>query len=260
MTLATDRLDSLPSIGLDELIERASLLTRVDRKYLLPATALDDVLADLDPRTRVLEIDGHRHSAYESVYFDTPALDSYVLAAHGRRRRFKIRTRTYLDSAVGYLEVKTRGSRSSTVKERIEYRPEERDTLTADGLAYVDETLAASGIALDSGALQPVLSTEYARATLLLPESASRATIDTRLAWRLLPRPGRLLERPAVVVVETKSASRASEMDRALWAHGHRPTSLSKYATGMAAFRADLPANKWHRTLERHFDRAPSHR
>ncbi|MDY0911875.1 polyphosphate polymerase domain-containing protein [Rathayibacter festucae] len=260
MTAVTERLDSFAAIALPELVERASLLTRVDRKYLIPADALDSVLAALDPRTRTLEIDGRRHFDYESVYFDTPALESYRLAVHGRRRRFKIRTRTYLDARESYLEVKTRGARSSTVKERIDYRPEERAVLTAEGLAYVDETLAATGIALDSATLGPVLSTEYARTTLFLPGSATRATIDTRLLWRLHGPAGRTLERPAVVVVETKSAARASEVDRALWAAGHRPTSLSKYGTGMAAFRADLPANKWNRTLHRHFDRVPATR
>ena len=59
---------------------------------------------------RVLEIDGPRAaSRYRSVYFDTPDLDSYLAAARRRRRRFKIRIRSYLDSGRHFLEVKTRG-------------------------------------------------------------------------------------------------------------------------------------------------------
>jgi hypothetical protein len=46
----------------------------------------------------VLEIDGARSFAYDSTYFDTPDLDAYLLAATRRRRRFKVRTRTYVDS------------------------------------------------------------------------------------------------------------------------------------------------------------------
>ncbi|ROP50137.1 MULTISPECIES: polyphosphate polymerase domain-containing protein [unclassified Rathayibacter] len=256
--VTTSRLQSFEAISLPELVGQASLQTRIDRKYLIPAGSLDAVLARLDDSTRVLEIGGRRDCDYESIYFDTPQLDSYHLAVRGRRRRFKIRTRTYLDSATSYLEVKTRGSRSSTVKERIDHPAGRRDELTAEGLAYIDETLAATGIALDSRELGPVLSTEYARTTLFLPGSATRATIDTRLVWRLRSAPARVLDRPAVVVVETKSASRPSEVDRALWAEGHRPVSLSKYGTGMAAFRSELPANKWTRTLDRHFDRAPA--
>lgn len=49
----------------------------------------------------------------------TVGLDSYLLAAHGRRRRYKVRTRTYVDSAISFLEVKTEGAREATVKERM---------------------------------------------------------------------------------------------------------------------------------------------
>lgn len=273
MSDPTARLDGFAPIALPELVERASLLTRVDRKYLVPATELPAVLDALEPDTRILEIDGLRHFAYESVYFDTPALDSYLRAARGRRRRFKIRTRSYLDSGECYLEVKTRGARSTNVKERIDYRIEDRDRMTADGLAYVDETLRLAGIdgvALD--ALSPVLSTHYARTTLFLPSSGSRSTIDTRLSWTLRDDDGTdvgtdlgtdlgrrtTLDRPDVVVVETKSSSRASAVDRALWSAGHRPATLSKYGTGLAAMRAELPSNKWTRALRRSFLDTPS--
>jgi hypothetical protein len=246
-------LDTFAPISLDELIEKAALQTRVDRKYIVPADALEAVLADLDPGTRILEIDGQRHSDYESVYFDTPELTSYLLAARGRRKRFKIRTRSYLDSGQAYLEVKTRGSRSATVKERLEYDIDRRDTLTAAGLDYIAQTL--DGVSdIDPASLVPTMITRYARTTLYIPASESRATIDTRLSWQL----GAVtLDRPEIVIVETKSGARASEVDRALWANGHRPTSLSKYATGLAAFRDDLPANKWARTLRQSFTTDP---
>ncbi|MFV0316059.1 MAG: molecular chaperone, partial [Microthrixaceae bacterium] len=38
-------------------------------------------------------------------------------------------------------------------------------------------------------------------------------------------------------------------LDRALWRRGYRPTSLSKYATGLAALDPDLPRNRWARIL-----------
>jgi len=253
---ATQRLHTFAPIALQELIELAALQTRVDRKYIVPATALAPVLADLDDATRVLDIDGNRDFLYESVYFDTPELTSYEMAAHGRRRRFKIRTRTYVDSDECYLEVKTRGARSSTVKDRIAYRPGDRRVLTQDGLEYIDETLALSGIeGVDSSRLAPTLSTTYGRTTLYVPSSQSRATIDTNLGWHL-PADGQL-DRPDMVIVETKSGSRASTVDRVLWAHAHRPVAISKYATGLAALRADLPSNKWARVLRQRFDRPP---
>ena len=54
------------------------------------------------------------------------------------------------------------------------------------------------------------------------------------------------------LIVETKTAHGACEIDRALWSRGIRQLRLSKYATSMAALHPDLPANRWYRTLSRH--------
>ncbi|MGX5679997.1 polyphosphate polymerase domain-containing protein [Schumannella luteola] len=242
---------ALEPIGLDELVAEAALQTRVDRKYVLNRERAEGVLQWLAADTRVLEIDGTRSLAYESVYFDTPDLLSYRLAAHARRRRFKLRTRAYLDTERAYLEMKTRGSRSATVKERIDYDIRDRATLTHEGRDYADAALDGLGIDPSSLALVPTLTTRYERTTLFVPSSASRATIDTSLSWE--DADGGVLRRPDLVIVETKSGSRTSEVDRLLWANGHRPATVSKFGTGLAALHPDLPANKWARVLRRHF-------
>ena len=262
-------LGELEPIGLDDLNQRAELMTRVDRKYILPAHALPAVLADLPSQTRVLEFDDPvvgrvRSSAYESVYFDTPELHSFHLAARSRRRRFKIRTRTYRDADLAYLEVKTRGGRSLTVKDRLEVDPAGGDLLTADGRAYAEHVLADAGVpAPDTAALAATLTTRYRRTTLLLPAGIagdeSRATIDQDLEWidqGARGAFGRRLLLPTSVIVETKSGSSAGDLDRALWRHGHRPAAISKFGTGLAALRPELPQNKWVRVLRRHFDAA----
>lgn len=248
-------LERLWSVDLDALNADAELQTRVDRKYILPAAALAGVLAELPHDTAVLEIAGERALRYESRYFDTPALDSYLGAARGRRRRFKVRARTYVDSGGSFLEVKTRGGRSATVKERV---PVLSDELDADGIAYATMLLTDAGIPRApwlARHLEPTLSTRYRRITVLLPgdqaTQASRGTVDVELEW--VAPDGGTLALPASVIVETKSGQRAGALDRALWRHGHRPATLSKYGTGLAAIRPELPSNKWRRVLHRHF-------
>ncbi|WP_312677652.1 polyphosphate polymerase domain-containing protein [Microbacterium sp.] len=251
----TAPLARLGSVDLDELNAEAELQTRLDRKYIVPRGVVASVLADLPARTRVLEIDGERSLRYASQYFDTPALDSYYGAAQGRRHRFKVRARTYVDSGGSFLEVKTRAGRSATVKNRV---PVEGDALDDEAVAYATDLLADAGVpgAGDLAAsLEPILVTRYRRATLLLPGAdgtdPSRATIDTELTW--IARGGRMLRLPASVIVETKSGNRTGALDRALWRHGHRPATVSKYGTGMAALYPALPAHKWRRVLTRHF-------
>ena len=237
-------------IGLTELAEQASLLTRIDRKYLVEVDRVDEVVAALPSTTRVLQIEARRQFCYRSVYFDTPDLVAYRLTALRRRRRFKIRTRSYLDSGQHLLEVKTRGPRGATVKQQLPYEGD------GEHLLGQDRQEACQAVALTGARppapteLQPVLITTYHRVTLFLPASRSRVTIDTDLCW-LLPDGSQRRRVGSHAIIETKSAGGAGEMDRALWARRHRPCSISKFGTGLAALHPDLPAHRWHPVLHR---------
>ena len=276
----------LTTTTLAELNSAAGLLTRVDRKYLVPLKSAQDLVDGLAPHAQVLAIDERRRFSYASTYFDTPELDAFMLTARKRRRRFKVRTRTYLDSGLCFLEVKTCGARGSTVKRRMGYHADDASRLTGPGRAFVAACLAGAGVTGSAAArevaaaLRPVLATTYERTTLHLPRAEARATIDTALTWRRLgpaapagssagavvgvPMSPQAL-RPAhltaavnegepvsvadIAVVETKNPATPSPADRALWEAGCRPTRISKYATGMALLHPELPANRWYRTL-----------
>lgn len=246
----------LAPVTLDELNEAAALQTRRDRKYVLTPDELDDLLVALPP-ARVLEIDGSRSFAYDSTYFDTPELDAYRLAATRRRRRFKVRTRTYVDTGSCFVEVKTRAGRGTTVKER-----QPHDDAGHLGLArtFVSARLADAG-APSAPVLTPTLRSRYHRTTLLLDDA--RVTLDTGLVWDLLGPVGPgahaapVVRRSAaigdLVVVETKTAagSGPSSVDRLLWRAGHRPDRISKYATGLAVLEPGLPDMPWRRLVRR---------
>lgn len=263
----------LAPTGLAELNAAAGLLVRIDRKYLVPLAAAQGLVDALASAARVLQIEGRRGFSYASTYFDTPDLDSYMLAARKRRRRFKIRTRSYLDSGSCFLEVKTRGPRGATVKRRVQCPPLDAGRLTASGRDFIASRLADDVAPPERArrlaqALEPVLITRYERTTLHLPEESARLTLDTRLAWIGLPPRGApavgrtgdsgaggrhvpVRAAGALAVVETKTPAAPSAADRWLWAAGHRPAAVSKYATGMALLHPELPANKWHRILTR---------
>jgi hypothetical protein len=118
------------------------------------------LLIGLTDRLAALEIDGARSFGYESVYFDTADLAGYRGAAHGRRRRFKVRTRTYLDSETTVLEVKTQGGRGETVKQRTAYPFAERNRLTVGGRAFVERHVVLPAAA---GMLFPTVGTLCSR-------------------------------------------------------------------------------------------------
>ncbi|HEY8545662.1 MAG TPA: VTC domain-containing protein [Acidimicrobiales bacterium] len=257
-------LAALAPIGLDELAAFDDLQTRRDRKYLLPLPDLDPVLAGLAPGTRVLTIDGVRTFRYESVYFDTPDLAGYLGAARRRPRRFKVRTRAYLDTGGCMLEVKVCDGRGNTVKHRHPHDIARRSELDDEGRAFVASIPQAAHAARR---LRPTLTTTYRRTTLVLPGGgrrgpgtggAARVTIDVALAWAGPDRAATGIDHLALV--ETKTTGAPCTVDRALWRQGHRPGGISKYGTGLAALRPDLPANKWNRVLRRHFGWRPDRR
>jgi hypothetical protein len=241
--------EALAPLSLEEVLAVADLQTRTDRKYLVDPEVFARLVDEVGAGLGVLEMDGVRSFRYESVYFDTPALDSYLGAAHGRRRRFKVRTRSYLDSGDCMLEVKTRSGRGETVKIRMPYDIERRSCLDAAGLEFV-----RTHAALPAGAaLAPVLRTTYRRSTLVDLSTGSRLTCDADLECSSPA--GASVSLPDELLVETKSAGAPTAADRFLWRAGVRPVAVSKFCVGMAALDPTLPANKWNRILRRHFDR-----
>ncbi|MCW2817021.1 MAG: uncharacterized protein JWN84_4476 [Nocardioides sp.] len=249
---ALGALEALGPIGLDELLLVAPLQTRVDRKYVIARRDLANVFDELPRDTRVLELDGRREMTYRSTYLDTPDRRSYLTSGRSRRGRWKVRGRLYLDTGGSFLETKTAGPRGQTVKRRVAHPDPVECGITPAGAALITETIGADTVR----DLEPVLTTAYRRTTLLLPAGSTRVTIDVDLGWTSVIT-GKDLERTSIAVIETKTGSTPSAVDRLLWSHGHRPVRLSKYGAGMAALHHELPHLKWHRALDRHLNVRP---
>ncbi|MFD2349805.1 VTC domain-containing protein [Nonomuraea ferruginea] len=141
----------------------------------------------------MLEIGGRRQFRYTSTYFDTPDLLTFRQHRQQRRRRFKIRTRTYLDGGGRWLEVKLKDAGGGTDKHRVPYDGAPAHALTPEALDYLSTTLA-TGLRLPRPApLGPVLSTDYRRVTLVDRSGAARLTCDSGLVChdgRARSRPG----------------------------------------------------------------------
>jgi hypothetical protein len=250
---ATRLLARMDVITLAELVDRADLQTRRDRKYMVPIASLAGLLSEGARGGRVLEVNRLRGFDYESVYFDTPDLVSYYGAARRRPSRFKVRTRSYMDSNECVLEIKTRDGSGRTVKHRTAHPFSKRGEL---GESDRQSILSVPAAAASASSLEVAMVVRYRRSTLTLNGELVRVTIDTDLTWHVPESKNRSL--PGVVLVETKTLGPPSAFDRSLWRQGFRPVVFSKYCTGLAALRPELPANKWNRPLRRFFDWEPS--
>ena len=239
----------LPSVSLPEVIGGWSLQERVDRKYLLPLTAVTNLLHRPAASYAVLEIDGRRGFGYRTVYFDTPDLSTYRDHAQGVRRRFKVRIRRYTDSNLTRLEVKSKGIRSRTVK----YALDGTDRLDGPAREFVRRCLDTSyGTSFRPdivGLLDGGLTMSYHRTTLV-SSAGERVTIDTDLKMR--NDQVRTLLLPGFALMEVKTAQSSSNTDRALLHAGYRPVSFSKYVAGVELTTGH--ARRHHpRLLRQHF-------
>lgn len=248
-------LEGLPPIGLEEVLRRAELRVRLDRKYLVPAPVLAHVLARVRDRYAALDIGGVRAGRYVSTYFDTPAFLTYRQHLQGRRRRYKVRTRGYLDTDGCMFEIKLEGSREATDKRRMPYDSANPARLGARAWDFLSDTLLRAYHTNPPETLRPTAVTAYRRATLVALDSAARVTCDFGLTVargeRVLP------TRPGLVLVESKSAGHDTPMDAALRAYGMRPTRVSKYCVAVAALYPDVRANPWHPALRALFGVSP---
>ena len=102
-----------------EEMEAVKLMDRTDTKFTFNVSQLELVLNEVNDDYKVLEVEGKRLSRYKTLYFDTEDLDLYLRHHAGQLNRYKIRHRTYVESNLGFLEVKFKNNKGRTVKNRI---------------------------------------------------------------------------------------------------------------------------------------------
>ena len=240
-------LHDLAPIDLAELNASAALQDRMDVKYIVTLAQLEVLLAQLAPVCRALEIDGRRAFAYRTTYYDTDDLLTFREHVQQRRRRFKCRKRTYVDSGHAVFEVKLKAARGRTVKHAMPCASS-TDELGADEAAFVHLHLRQAYGRTLQDALHPVLTATCRRLTIAIPELGQRLTCDVDLDFGA----GRLAD--GLAIVESKSARGRAAVDRVLVGMGARPvTRCSKYLLGTALARGDVRDNDVRPLLRRYF-------
>lgn len=238
-----------PAVSLTEVNSEAALQTRVDNKYLLNPAQFTELMRRMGHVLSVLEIDDRRVFSYESVYFDTPDLAHFREHRQGRRQRYKVRTRTYVDSGSCMFEVKVKGSRGSTVKRRIPHPVPQRATLSTQSRHFLDEQLR-NEYGITAPELVPALRTEYQRATFVDLNNGERLTCDINLVFHSQDTS---VAAPDQIIVEAKTADGGGTVGRVLAQMGIRSVSMSKYCIGTALVHPELAANRWNQILRNYF-------
>lgn len=251
----TDRwlTEAFAPIGLAELEGKASMLERLDNKYVVRAEVLRQALPELARHFEVLEIDGRRSFVYETCYFDDTERRSFHDHHQGRRQRLKVRMRHYVDSGLCFVEVKLKDKRGITVKKRLRCDPARFGTLDAAALAHVERACQEVYGRPFGRALEPVLMMRYRRATLVARQGGERMTIDSQLHFHgVLAARNEHRTGEELFIVETKSALGNGLADRVLRGlHQHPTNGCSKYCVGMSATGAVSRFNRFRPALRK---------
>jgi hypothetical protein len=249
--------EQFPGIDLAQVDRVAALHDRVDVKYVVSVAGFETVAAALLDTHAVLESGGRRAFGYRTTYFDTAELETYRAHLQQRRRRYKIRSREYVDSGLCAFEVKLKGSRGRTVKHRMDYDPSLRDELSPPALAFLLECVERAYGRRPDSELRPALAVAYTRVTLVAPALGERLTCDFDVVFTAPDgTSGRLND--GTVILESKSIRGGAVAERVLREIGARPEPVcSKYCLGIGFTHADVKRNRLLPLLRRHFGAAP---
>lgn len=236
MSTLTEILASFNSVSLDEM-DDVKLLDRLDTKFLFPIDQLPQILNNLQPFYRILEVEGNRSSQYETIYYDTNDFLMYRQHLNGKSNRFKIRFRHYMDSGIAFFEIKFRNNKGHTIKERL--KKQESLDIYAEG----PRKLIAGRTGLNPDQLSLVLNVYYSRITLVDIRFSERVTIDTGLYYK--NEKGEKSFSSLVIAEVKQERNSRSEMISILRKHHVRQVRISKYCLGIIQLYENVKKNNF---------------
>jgi hypothetical protein len=240
MATINDILSQFVSIRLEEM-DAVKLMDRTETKFLIPADMLLHALQQIKKHYHCQENFLKRTAKYETLYYDTPGFSLYMKHHNGELNRYKVRHRTYMGSNQGFLEVKYRNNKGRSMKKRIE---EAHAPLQFTGNAL---NFLSSELPFQPALLQPVVTVNYSRITLVSEHYTERITIDTDIEFR---RNGELVHLENVAIAEIKQSNKTrSVFQDTMKSMQLRETPFSKYCSAVAMMCDGVKRNNFKENL-----------
>jgi hypothetical protein len=222
-------------------MDGVKLMDRTDTKFTFHISHLPAILQEANAFYRVLDVEGNRMSRYKTLYFDTEDFDLYNKHHSGKLNRYKIRHRTYVESKLGFLEVKFKNNKGRTLKTRIK---ENNIPDLNSGKAF---TFLQKMLPFNPTELLPKIWINYSRITLVNKTSAERLTLDLNLEFEKDNNRQTLSQ---LVIAEVKQDSKIASPFVAMMRARHiRQGSISKYCFGVACSFPEVKKNNFKQKL-----------
>jgi hypothetical protein len=221
-------------ISLDQLNSSMSFLERVDVKYLVHASELQDIISRLQDSFYVLSIKDNSIFHYDNVYMDTKEYDFYYQHEDGTTPRTKIRTRHYIESDIAFFEFKQKEKRV-TRKFRYQCDVSEHGMMSNESIRFYSGVYQSMNSAAPTHIIFPAMGTRYQRFTLCSKNNDERLTIDFNIHLYDTRNPEKApIHLKNLAIIESKSNSTDCLSHHVLKELGiEEAKSCSKYCLGM---------------------------
>ena len=227
---------SFSPIKLAEM-DNVKLMSRSDTKFAFKISKLPELLNQIIPFYRVLEINGKLIHDYKSLYFDTDDRKFYLDHHNGRVNRNKVRFREYVGSDLTFLEIKRKNNKGKTIKKRIKV-DSINDDLSVKQKEYI-HSIIGSNIILNSKQW-----INFSRITFVHKVYKERLTIDINLNFKEKDRRGDL-NQIAIGEVKQERMSRLSDFMRIAKDLHILPIRISKYCMSTLELNPELKQNRF---------------
>lgn len=217
-------------------MDEVKLMNRTDHKYWFSLSELQALLDSINKQYFLLHIDGDFQIPYSTTYFDTFKNKMFISHHNGKLNRYKIRKRIYLNSGIGFLEIKFKSNKGRTIKKRIP------TDITVNPFTDNEESFIQSNTPYHAGDLKISLQNNFTRLTLVNKNFKERCTIDLNLEYK---KEDKCVALDELVIVEIKSDgnSEISALKLALRDHRIKTKGFSKYCVGRSVTDNGLKRN-----------------
>ncbi|MGQ8335767.1 polyphosphate polymerase domain-containing protein [Sunxiuqinia sp. A32] len=231
-TQITSCFDAIDLSGLDQV----KLMERTDKKFVVPAEKIPEILNEISNDYYILEIDNRRILQYNTHYFDTRDDKLYTYHHNGKLNRYKVRKRTYVDTQISFLEVKFKNNKGKTFKQRIQSHD------IGLKLNEAEKSFLEGVFPINPAELQPKSTNKFRRITLADKKLTERCTIDFDFEF-ISDDKTVFYDDFAIIELKQDKYSNSSRIYQCLFNHRIRPTGFSKYCIGRVLAEEDIKKN-----------------
>ena len=219
------------------------LMNRTDTKFVTCKEKLVELLRLAQGKYYAQVIDGSKVANYMTTYWDTDDHHFYLEHHNGRAPRQKVRVRTYLDSNVSYLEVKTKNNHGRTKKKRVEVPTQ--DITGENGNEEFLQGLVHRGM----NDIHPTVRNRFHRITLVNYGKTERLTIDFDVQFHNMETARDATTGQLVIIELKRDGNVFSPVLEILRQLRIQPSGFSKYCIGSVMTNHQLKHNMFKQKL-----------